>query len=90
MKRLLITQYGSEEVTYSRVFVVEVPDDTDENKLDDGVLGALADEAGLRWESEDSAGIDSLIMGSRKNSTDRSAPDVPLLSYKEMADGPVV
>lgn len=58
MKRYVVTEYGCEELTHYREYVVEIPDDVDPESIDSEALSGAAGRIGLDWDEQDSTGIE--------------------------------
>ena len=60
MKTILVTEYGTEEIQYTRQYTVAVPDDFEKHWTGpelETALSDLADEQEIPWGDGDSTGI---------------------------------
>jgi hypothetical protein len=84
-KRLLITEYGEEKIPFSRQFVLEVPDDVeDEGDLDHEAITAAAEAQGIGWEqyaSSDGCEIDYFDI--EGNAEDINVDGIPVIRLPE-------
>src|SRR5262249_50682801 len=88
-RRVIISQYGVEELEHYRSFILKLPADLDAEDIPVRVLEDLADEAGVEWDCEDSTGIEARAHDEEQSlePSDEVFVNLPVVKYDQQCRG---